>query len=106
MTIIHGFQLEISSRCNFKCSFCPVADQGGTFPQPQRTFAEEALIDEAIHYAATLEHLHYFTFSFIGEPMTHPHLFQHIRTARDNDLPLLLVTNGSLWKEEHISMIN
>jgi len=100
-----GVQFEISSLCNFRCVFCPVSTQEASSPAPKRTFVDEDIVYKVLDAVKELKNLYYFTFSFIGEPLMHPKVFDYIRAARERDLPVLLVTNGTLLHDHHFDLI-
>jgi len=103
-TKLLGVQLEITSQCNFSCKFCPVSvPQSGT-DEPRRKFVEPQIAYKVIDAIKDLD-LYFLTFAFVGEPMMNPKLFDYMKHARQYDLPVFLVTNGTLFKESHFAII-
>ena len=102
---LSGVQIEITSKCNFKCNFCPVSGQGGDFPKPIRGHIDDAKFYEIVD-AVSGFNLNYFTLNFLGEPMAHPKVFDYMKYVVDKGLPLMLVTNGTLLNFDTFSKIN
>lgn len=79
--------LEITNRCNLRCSFCP-----GT-RRPPRTMspAEFRLLAEKLRPATRYLYLH-----LMGEPLLHPELPALLAIAGELDFLVNITTNGTL----------
>lgn len=102
---LSGVQIEITSTCNFKCNFCPVSGQGDVFPMPSRKYIVEDKFYEIIDSVEGMD-LNYLTLNFIGEPMSHPKVFDYMKYINDKNLPLMLVTNGTITNEPTFEKMN
>ncbi len=100
-----GVQLEITSLCNFKCLFCPVSQYGKTLEKSQRKFIDPETVYKVLDAIKDIS-MTYFSFSFIAESMMNPKLFDYIQYSNRYDIPVVLVTNGTLFTEKHWEMIN
>jgi hypothetical protein len=81
--------VEITSACNFKCSFCPSPQL-----QRQRSFMDPELFGILAPQVAELcdqLYLH-----VMGEPTLHPKLLEIMEICAQESLPVALTTNGSL----------
>ena len=83
----------------------PVSEHKPSSPAPKRTFVDEEIVYKVLDAVRELKNLYYFAFSFIGEPLMHPKVFDYIRAAREKGLPVLLVTNGTLFHDHHFDLI-
>lgn len=87
------YQIELSSFCNLKCSYCP-------HPQMSRTkgnITEEVLgaaLSWIVASGGKKVALHHF-----GEPLLHPELEQRLKQVADSGLALQLSTNGVLLEK-------
>ncbi len=102
---LSGVQIEITSKCNFKCNFCPVSGQGGAFPMPSRKQIDNDKFLEVVDAVKDFD-LNYFTLNFVGEPMAHPKVFEYMKYVVDKKLPLMLVTNGTLLNFDTFGKLN
>jgi len=88
--------LEITNRCNLRCSFCP-----GTKRTP-RTMS----IDE---FSSLLPKLRPWTdflyFHLMGEPLCHPHLSEFLTLAGNAGFKVILTTNGTLLKRQQDTLL-
>lgn len=94
-------QIELSSRCNLRCHYCP------HYPVLPR--AKEDMSDETFSAAMALVH-HYvrqgtqteLSLTGIGEAMLHPRFIEMAKFARSiiGPRPLVVTTNGLLLDEE------
>lgn len=79
--------LEITNRCNLRCSFCP-----GTKRTPGTMGAED--------FALLLPRLRpwtdYLYFHLMGEPLCHPELGELLALAGEAGFRVILTTNGTL----------
>ncbi len=90
-------RLCISTRCNADCPFCP--DRSGIDNQfmPLHTF--KALLDKALPWIELVD------FSFAGDPLLHPDLFEMIAYAKGHDLAVNLHTNARALTDERIERL-
>ena len=89
--------LEISNRCNLRCSFCP-----GT----RRAPGAMALP----HFRLLLEKLRpwtdYLYFHLMGEPLCHPNLESFLALAGEMGFRVILTTNGTLLSRQQEVLLN
>ena len=102
---LSGVQIEITSKCNFKCNFCPVSGQGDVFPMPSRKQIDDDKFHEIVDAVEDFN-LTYFSLNFVGEPMAHPKIFEYMKYVVDKKLPLMLVTNGTLLNFDTFGKLN
>ena len=87
MNALKRVYIEITNRCNLRCSFCP----GTRRPPRDMTAAEFALLAERLRpYAA------YFYLHVLGEPLLHPALGEILSICGDLSARVCLTTNGVL----------
>jgi len=69
-------ELEINSRCNRKCEYCPSAtiDRAG-IPE----FIEEKVLMMTLNELASIQFDGVFSFHFYNEPLLHPNIFDILR---------------------------
>ncbi len=87
--------IELTSRCNFDCSFCPqgsLTRKLGTMP-----FALYQKIIEQIAAGEIAREVH---FHLMGEPLLYPQIEEAISLAATLGLITVVTTNGSLLTEE------
>lgn len=89
--------LELTNRCNLKCTFCPTAD--GRMKRPRGTM-DEAVFRRALEGAGPLEFALLFQW---GEPLLHPRFGSLARLARDRGVRTLVTTNGTLLDDRRIA---
>lgn len=88
---VRRLHLELTSRCNFGCEFCP----DGTMRRPRGTMpfpmVERLLAEAGREGVARQIHFH-----VMGEPLLYAELPDAIRSARRHGLEPWVTTNGSL----------
>ena len=88
--------LEITNRCNLRCSFCPGTDRApGRLDEQQFTFLAKRLSGWA----------EYLFFHLMGEPTAHPGLPRFIEIASELGMKSIITTNGTLLKSRGDSII-
>jgi len=95
--------IEVTNRCNAKCSFCP-RDR-----TPHQGLMEPEVFEQALHRAlelrTRLEELPgsdlAMSLSGLGEPMLNPHVVDYLRRGHDAGFEMHLSTNASRLDEEH-----
>lgn len=92
-------KVEISSRCNFRCKYCALANRNGERGQDIDFDLFQRICKEALDYGSTE-----FGVFYIGESFTSPDLLiKCIRYLKDIGAPYtFLTTNGSLATKDHI----
>jgi radical SAM protein with 4Fe4S-binding SPASM domain len=98
-----GFRMtiELTNKCNFRCSYCPHATRGrepaddvNRFERPQGFMSQETF---DLCLAGAERHADTLSFSFFGEQMLHQRFGELIRSIpRDRSYRLVTNTNGSL----------
>jgi sulfatase maturation enzyme AslB (radical SAM superfamily) len=89
--------LELTNRCNLRCTFCPTAD--GRM-QRARGFMDPALFARALEGAGRLEFVLLFQW---GEPLLHPKFFDLARRAAARGARTLVTTNGTLLDDRRVA---
>lgn len=82
--------LEITNVCNLKCAFCPGTKRKKQFME---TDTLEALLKKIQPYTD------YVYYHLMGEPLLHPNLAQHLQSAANLGLKVILTTNGTLLEK-------
>lgn len=83
--------IEITNRCNLRCSFCPVT------ARPPRTMTAGEFDELAADVA---KHTKYIYLHLKGEPLIHPELAAILDSAKRHGLMVNLTTNGLLVPEK------
>ena len=81
------FYIEITTKCNLKCPFCPSSDQN------HNQFMEESVFQTIIHQIkddAQLIYLH-----VLGEPTLHPKFRRFLDIVSEKKIPIGITTNGT-----------
>ncbi len=89
--------LELTNRCNLKCTFCPTAD--GRMARP-RGVMDDALFRKALDGAGPLEFALLFQW---GEPLLHPRFAALASEAADRGIRTLVTTNGTLLDDRRVA---
>jgi radical SAM protein with 4Fe4S-binding SPASM domain len=79
--------IEITNRCNLKCSFCP---QGVRTPKIMTTDEFGYILDEIKPYSDYV-YLH-----VKGEPLSHPKIADFLNLAEEKEIKVNITTNGTL----------
>jgi len=95
--VLLSANLELTNRCNLKCTFCPTAD--GRM-QRARGFMDEALFRRALDGAGPLEFALLFQW---GEPLLHPRFVELATEAARRGIRTLVTTNGTLLDDRRIA---
>lgn len=91
--------LELTRRCNLECFYCKTRDNNS--PNPAHFTIEhfKKIIDKLVKAGV-------FEVSFSGgEPFLHPGILEIARYARDNELTVSFLSNGTLIKKNEIKEI-
>lgn len=89
--------VEISNRCNLRCSFCP----GTARPQGAMTEADFArLLPKLTPYTDFLY------FHLMGEPLCHPRLERFLALAGEAGFRVILTTNGTLLSQKQAVLLS
>lgn len=89
--------VEISNICNLKCSFCP-----GTHRAPKMMDITE--FKRVINQVAPFTD--YLYFHLLGEPLLHPNLADFLNICEENNLKVIITTNGTLLKSQQEVLIH
>ncbi|MBN3040082.1 MAG: radical SAM protein [Candidatus Omnitrophica bacterium] len=91
-------QIETKSVCNMNCLFCAY----GSRKDKGRTLSREdvlGLIDSLDNSSGRLK---YVCFSHFNEPLLDERIYDFIEYARKKGFPVLIITNGLLFKDKEI----
>ena len=89
--------IELTSKCNFKCLMCPTGTRSLT--RKQGFLADDIyfkILGEIIKYKTPIRFVGW------GEPTLHPKILDYIREAKKNGILCHINTNGSVLNEELI----
>jgi pyruvate-formate lyase-activating enzyme len=89
--------LELTNRCNLKCTFCPTAD--GRMDRPRGNM-DARLFTKALDGAGRLEFVLLFQW---GEPLLHPRFAELAAEATGRGIRALVTTNGTLLDDRRIA---
>ena len=99
-------EIEVSSRCNRRCVYCPQSHEW--FRQPQH-YMDRTIFDSIIAQLTDLKFAGRLSFHMYNEPLLHPHLEDLVAHARRH-LPsawLVLYTNGDLLNDSrHAALLD
>lgn len=92
--------IEVTTLCNFSCTTCirnSWDDELGKMEIPvfERLY-------EQLKELPNLESVH---FGGFGEPMSHPHIFEMMKSVKEIGLKVELITNGSLLDENNAAQL-
>ncbi len=88
--------LEITNRCNLRCSFCP-----GTRRLPRSMEEGDfiCLLDKLVPWTDFLY------FHLMGEPLGHPKLLRFLELAGERGFRVILTTNGTLLPRQQEQLL-
>jgi MoaA/NifB/PqqE/SkfB family radical SAM enzyme len=88
MSTVEFIQIEPTTRCNFKCAFCP------------RRHLEQGDIDYDLFSKILREYpdIRYMQLYGEGEPLMYPLFFSMVKDAANKNIKISTITNGSLLK--------
>ena len=97
-------QIEVTSRCNYRCTFCYQSDSSfsskdSPFQGDMRLEVWKKLIDEAHN------NIPFLIIASRGEPTLHPQFNEFMEYAKDKFLDFKINTNASLLEKEKINSI-
>jgi MoaA/NifB/PqqE/SkfB family radical SAM enzyme len=97
--LLQVIQIEVSSLCNLKCTFCPTTylrypERAGLFPL--------SLYKKLIPY---FPWTYWVYLQGWGEPLYHPELWQMVSLAKQQGVKVGLTTNGTLFHEKNLDQI-
>lgn len=88
-------QIEPTTRCNFKCKFCP------THQMESGDLAWEIFVKTLNE----LPDLEYLKIQGQGEPLLHPLFFDMVKLASNRGIKVSTISNGSLFTTDNINKI-
>jgi sulfatase maturation enzyme AslB (radical SAM superfamily) len=94
-----SLNLELTNRCNLRCTFCPTAD--GRMARA-KGFMDPDLFRRALEGAGRLEFVLLFQW---GEPLLHPRFFDLAREAAVRGARTLVTTNGTLLDDRRVAAL-
>ena len=89
---IRTFRIDVTSRCNFDCVFCPTK-----IANPKPLDFDLGRAKELLTEVSTLGQVGYISFTLLGEPLMYPAIFELLHHAHSLNLRTYIVTNGSLF---------
>ena len=89
--------IEISNICNLSCSFCPKTSRS----PKQMTVGEFKTVVKKVSPFTD-----YVYFHLLGEPLLHPNLSDFLKICEDENLKVIITTNGTLLKQQKDVLIN
>ena len=89
--------IEITNKCNFKCSFCPESKRTKNIMKLEEF---KYIINQVKDYVEQV-YLH-----VKGEPLTHPYLKEILEICAKNSLDVNITTNGSLLERNKEVLAN
>ena len=90
--------IELTTHCNLKCSFCPLTQDKTIKPQNMSIKMVKRIIDEfSLKGGSSIK------FVYLGEPLLYPYLGEVIKYAKDKEIiDTIIATNGNLLNEKNI----
>jgi pyruvate-formate lyase-activating enzyme len=95
--VLLSANLELTNRCNLRCTFCPTAD--GRMARA-RGFMDDALFRRSLDGAGRLQFALLFQW---GEPLLHPRFVELAKDAAARGIRTLVTTNGTLLDDRRIA---
>ena len=92
--------VELTSNCNFNCSFCPSNSM-----IRKKAMMPRELWEKILHELGEKKMTHTVFFHLLGEPLLRKDVFDAIRLANSLDLSVSLYTNGGLLDESRSSKL-
>lgn len=89
MRVPKNLIMEVTSRCNLKCKYCPTIQEGAVHGDMD--------ID---YFKSVIDRIDFDTIVVLfgnGEPLLYPHMFEAMKYVTDRDLKCYVTTNGMLW---------
>jgi len=100
-SLIDPLFIELTSHCNFRCSFCP-----DDIMTRERGYMDFGLVEKIFYDIKRDNLVTYVIPSLMGEPMLHPRFFDFLDLAKRNDIKVHLITNASLlFSDEKIEKL-
>lgn len=87
-------QVEVTTRCNALCSYCPRTVYGKIWPE------RDLPMDLYLRLLSDLPRARYVHLQGWGEPFLHPELFQMVELSRKAGCMVGTTTNGTLMNQE------
>ena len=97
---LRRFRIDVTSRCNFKCAFCPVKILDRKAVDFDLDRAKELLAE-----VSTLGSVEFVNFTLLGEPLLYPGIFELLEYAHILGLSTYIVTNGSLFSDKIVAQL-
>lgn len=94
-------ELEISTFCNIRCSFCPIDQRAA----PPSEFMPLEKIQRVLDECAKDGSLEFVGFQFLNEPLLHPEIAAILDYAHGLGLPTYVSTNGTILNPRLIDML-
>ena len=88
---IKRIHIEVTSRCNFSCEFCPDMKM-----ERERGNMDLALVKQILDEVAQEKLASLVLFHVMGEPLLYPHINEAVRYAAGKGLKTCITTNGAL----------
>jgi len=108
---IDWFFVELTSRCNFRCGWCPLSRmrrESGAMPLDRaKVVLDQIAAYQKSHpiYSLYTEIRNPVFLHIMGEPLLYPHLFEVLEYGRAHGVEFCLITNASLLRQDRISRL-
>jgi radical SAM protein with 4Fe4S-binding SPASM domain len=96
----HSIVVEPSARCNLACAMCWASEAREHIEKKFLSYQEfKGVVDDVASFCANV------TFSFCGEPLLNPDVYDMIAYARQKGINVGLSTNGMLLNEDNVARL-
>lgn len=93
-------QIEVTNRCNMRCSFCPLPIRETRF----RDMPVEDVFQILVRLSA-VKGIDFVAFHQFGEPMLYPHIWECIAKCKELGLSSQLITNGLTLTVDNVQQL-
>ncbi|GAG30028.1 unnamed protein product, partial [marine sediment metagenome] len=101
MIAIDYIYIELTNRCNFTCSFCPIRKMRrplGDMPTAEVRRLIDEIVDRRFEYKDI-------TFAIMGEPTLHSDWLHVLQYAQERGMTVNLNTNGSIITSQQFTRL-
>jgi len=94
VTFPRHVHIEVTSRCNHACGFCP---QPKRSVQMDMDLAAFKRVVDGVSWCGSATGI---DLAGYGEPLLHPQLWEMVEYAKKRAMPVFLYTNGTQWQDD------